>query len=294
MELIKVEKHELYEYATFLPETVLRHCKDIFVCVEGDSLYGAIALEDLDGYMNISWIWVEPEVRRKGIGTAMLTHACYFAKEQSSRAVTVAYDPENELSDVLQYMFAKLGFHLLMHKFESYCITKDDLLNSPIMKGFDIEKKHISHTRALEDISHKEFIGLMLFCEDKGLHFISRCDFSKADPKKTRLIVENDELRGIIIVNTTEIPGEYEVSVMFVDQAHSSLGVLLLRECVTEFLRDPRGFSSICFTCVVESSRRLAAGLFTNVEKSVKQMCEGVLETAMLRNGGGKHYGNRQ
>jgi len=291
MELIKVEKYDLYKYADCFPDDVLRHSGNIFACIENDSVYGVVALESMKGYMCISWIWVEPDMRRKGIGTALLASACQFVKEQNYLALTIVYDPEKPQSDVLQYMLAKLGFHLLMYPFSNYHITRETLLASPLMRGFDIEKPFKPHTRALSELSGKELHRLLLLCEEKDVHFVSRADFSNADPQKTRLIIENGELHGIVLITKTDFPGEYELPIMFVSHSHSPMGALLLREAATELLRDPCGFSSVRFTCVSESSSRLADALLSNAEKSIKHTCEGILESAMLRAERGMHYG---
>ena len=140
MKLIKVEKYDLPKYAHMLPESVLHHCKDIFACVDGDTINGIVALEKLDGYMSIALIWVEEDMRRKGIGTALIKCACYCAKEQGSPAVTIVYDPEETYSSVLEYILAKIGFNLMMYQSESYRITDEDIKSSPLMRGVDLDK----------------------------------------------------------------------------------------------------------------------------------------------------------
>ena len=282
MKLIQIQKHNLAQYISILPDSLLRYPGEIFVCAEDDIPCGAIVLEKLGRQLGINWLWVAPEKRRMKLGSALLMRAYQFAKQQQYSALTIAYDPDEPWAAILEYMLARMGFHLLMSPFTKYRITSEALLNSPLMRNFHTKKSHTMRTHALADLSPRDLTKLKLQYKDDSNLLLSHSDFSKADPQKTRLLYDKNILKGLTLINYTNTPGEYELAMIYLNPAHTSIGPMLFEETAAELLKTPNGFSALRFTCVVNTSVRLADLLLGETEKSIKQMCHGILEMPVL------------
>jgi len=283
MKLIQIQKYNLPQYASILPDSLLRPFHgEIFVCAEDEIPYGVIALEDLDRHLGINWLWVAPEKRRMKLGSALLNKALQFAIQHKYAALTIAYDPEESWVPVLEYMLSQMGFQLLMSPFTKYRITADTLSASPLMRNYHLKKTRLPRTHALADISPKDTTKLKFqYKEDNNL-LLSHSDFSKADRQKTRLLYDKNELKGLTLVNSTNIPGEYELAMVYLNPAYIALAPILFEETAMELLKDSNGFSAIQFTCVVNTSVRLADVLLGKPQSTVKQMCHGILEIPAL------------
>lgn len=278
MKLIHVQKQNLLQYASILPDSILRCPEEIFVCTEDELPCGSIAFEKLGNQLAINWLWVEPEKRRQSIGSALLMQACQFAKQYQYTALTIAYDPDEPWAAILEYMLAKMGFHLLMSPFVKYRITPDALSASPLMRHFPIQKDRPQRTQSLASLSPKALTQLLSQCHKDNNLLLSHSDFSNADPQKTRLIYDRNKLKGLTLIHSTNIPGEYELAMVYLSPAHTAIAPTLFRETVMELLKDSKGFSALQFTCVVNTAVRLADALLGETEKSIKQMCHGILE----------------
>lgn len=278
MELIRIQKHNMFKYASFLPDFALRNQGDIFVCVKEENPCGAIVLEDLERSLGISWLWVEPEMRRMKIGASLLAKAYQFAMQQHYTALTVAYDPEESWAPILEYMLAKMGFQLLMSPFTQYYISSEELLASPLMNKYRRQEASLSLSQALGSLSPKDLIKIQMQCrEDKNL-LLSSIDFSKADPQKTRLLYQENKIKGLTLVNFTNTLGEYELALVYLDPSYTAMGPTLFRETVAELLKDTGTILKLRFTCVTDISVRLADALLGKTGKNIKQMCHGILE----------------
>ena len=107
---------------------------------------------------------------------------------------------------------------------------------------------------------------------------LSHISFSKAAPEKTRLLYHDDKLIGLTLINFANEPGEYELSMVYIDPTYNTLLPTLFRETAQELLKDANSFSAVYFTCVVNTTVRLADALLGETKKTIKQMCHGILE----------------
>lgn len=281
MKLIQLKRHNLSQYASILPDALLRRPGEIFICSENEIPYGVLSLEKLGSALGINWLWTAPEKRRQKLGSALLLKACQFAKQHQYAALTIVYDPDESWAAILEYMLAKKGFHLMMSPFSKYRITKETLLSSPLMRSFPMAKERPQYTQSLASLSPKALTKLLFQCQKDHNLLLSSSSFSNADPQKTRLIYEGSRLKGLTLVNSTNTPGEYELALAYLNPAYITLGPILFRETAAELLKDSDRFSALYFTCVVNTSVRLADALLGTGEKNVKQMCHGILEIAI-------------
>lgn len=283
MKLIQIQKYNLPQYASILPSTLLRCPGEIFVCAENEIPYGAIMLEKLGSHLGINWLWIAPEKRRQKLGSALLLKAYQYAKQHQYTALTLSYNPEESWAAILEYMLAKMGFHLLMSPFVKYRITSDALLASPLMRTYQIQTDRPLRTQALASLSPKTLTKLLFQCKEDNNLLLSHSNFSNADPQKTRLIYDGNILKGLSLVNFTNVLGEYELAMIYLHPAHIAVGPALFRETAAELLKDSKGFSVLQFTCVVNTSVRLADTLLGTAEKTIKPMCHGILEMPTSR-----------
>lgn len=281
MKLIQLQKYDLPQYASILPDSIL-HCPgEIFVCTENKLPCGAIVLEKLGNHLGINWLFIVPGMRRRKLGSALLKKACLFAKQHSFTALTITYDPDEPWTAILEYMLAKIGFRLLMFPFTRYRITPDVLLASPLIHNFPMPKEGRRYTQAFADLSPQILTKLLFQCQKNHDLLLSRSNFSNADPQKTRFIYDGNKLKGLTLVHSTNTPGEYELALVYLNPAHLATGPALFRETAYELLKDSNGFSALQFTCVVHSAVRLADALFGKAEKNRKQICHGILEMSI-------------
>ena len=278
MKIIQIQKHNLPQYATIIPDSLLRYPNEIFVCAQDDIPYGAIVLENLNKHLGITWLWVAPEKKGQKIGSALLAKAYQFAKENQYTAITIAYDPDESWAIILEYMLAQMGFELYMAPFTKYYITAQMLQSSPLMKNYHQKENQVPHTIALSSLSTKELARFQFQCQKYNNLLLSHINFSKAAPEKTRLLYRDDKLIGLTLVNFANVPGEYELSMVYIDPTYNTLLPTLFRETAQELLKDANSFSAVYFTCVVNTTVRLADALLGETKKTIKQMCHGILE----------------
>lgn len=278
MKLVQIQKHNLPQYASILPESLLRYPCEIFVCVKNELPCGAIALEKLENRLGITWFWVAPKQRRLKLGSALLIKAYHFAKENHYTAITIAYDPDEPWAAILEYMLAKIEFQLFTSPFTKYRITAEKLSDAPLMRNFHIYEDRPSRTKALSALSPKDMTRLQLQCQKDNNLLLSHSNFSKAAPQKTRLFYHENQLKGLTMVNFTNVPGEYELAMVYLHPAYTTSGPTLFRETAAELLKDSNHFSALQFTCVTNTTVRLADVLLGDTEKTMKPMCHGILK----------------
>lgn len=74
------------------------------------------------------------------LGSALLVKAYKFAKQNQYSALTIAYDPDEPWTIILEYMLSKMGFQLLISPVSKYHITAEMLLSSPLMRNINSTK----------------------------------------------------------------------------------------------------------------------------------------------------------
>ncbi len=290
MKLIQINKHNLPQYSFILPATLLHYPCEIFVCVKDEIACGAIALEQMGTHLGIIWFWVAPEKRKMKLGSALLAKAYQFAKQNQYTALTIAYNPNESWAFILEYMLSQMGFHLLMSPFTKYYVSAKALLSSPLMRNFNLSKNQPTRTQPLANLSTKDFAMLQLQCKNDSNPLLNHINFSNAVPQKTRLFYHENRLKGLTLINFSNSPGEYELAMVYINPAYNTFGPTLFRETALELLKDANSFSALRFTCVSNTAVRLADVLLGETEKTVEQMCHGILKIPVYNKERSNHY----
>lgn len=278
MKILQLQKHNLSEYASILPDSILHSHYEIFVCIKDEIACGAIALEESGKYLGIIWLWIAPEKRQMKLGSALLAKAYKFAKQNQYSALTIAYEPDEPWTIILEYMLSKMGFQLLISPVSKYHITAEMLLSSPLMRNINSTKNSPPRTKSLASLSPKDLTKFQLQCQKDNNVLLNHINFSKADPHKTRLYYLENELKALTLINFSNSPGEYELAMVYINPAHNAIVPTLFRETATELLKDSNNFSALQFTCVSNTAVRLTDTLLGETRKTIKQMCHGILE----------------
>ena len=143
------------------------------------------------------------------------------------------------------------------------------LQSSPLMKNYHQKENQVPHTIALSSLSTKELARFQFQCQKYNNLLLSHINFSKAAPEKTRLLYRDEKLIGLTLVNFANVPGEYELSMVYIDPTYNTLLPTLFRETAQELLKDANSFSAVYFTCVVNTTVRLADALLGETKKTI-------------------------
>lgn len=276
MELTRIEQKNIHAFQEILPPYKQYQPAQRLGCVVDDTAVGsAVVYMTEDGY-NLSWLWVAPEYRGQGIGGALLDEICEIAAEShtTGRELTVTYPADAPWGAVLEYMLWKRGFSVLVYTYPQYCVTREQLMTSPLMTRAKRGKR--SGIVPLSQLTKLQLRELVVENRQRKNYIISHADFERVDEERSMVLLQDGSVEGLLLVSTAEADDILNLDLLYLSKAALNWSLALLRQTAQTALEHPAGLRELRFICIDEAGTRLCEKLLGVQQTVAVRYCHAV------------------
>lgn len=282
MEYNEINLKELTMYLDVFDTDYMNENYDYFGCMDGSIPAGVIALEKTGKKGSITWIYVAPDYRNKGIGRELLKHGISQYKKLGVDIITAEFLAGEGDPQILHRFFEMQGFEGRYVRIPYYVVTTDkireNLKKAKTGKKLDNSLKVLS----LSDLPKGMLSNMLKTAEKRGNYLLSRYDFMECDAHRTFFLVSDDKVQGVIASKTKESLEDIEIDLV-VNLLHNGSSPMELLLFFTEALAKlddlPVNTQTVSFHCVSEPALKMAEYFFG---KKDRQFTEHISEIAYL------------
>lgn len=252
-----------------------------FGCVVDDTAVGTAEIYITDEGCSLSWLWVAPEYRRRGIGSALLDKVCKIAAETDGHRLTVTYSADAMWAAVMEYMLLIRGFTVLVNTYPGYCFTKEQLLNLQLFQNLDTAFH--SHIVPLAEIPKQQLREFIIENLQWKRYLISHADYERADKKRSMALVDNGQIQGLTLVSTLDSEDKLSLDLLYLNKSSPKMALMLLRQTAEAAFEHPAGFKELHFLCIEDVAVKMCRRLMGEAEAVPVKFCDGLLLTELYR-----------
>ena len=252
---------------------------------EGRQAQGIVVMEKGNLDYTISLLWVELKFRRKQIGNRLLSEAILFARKQKANTLTISYDAQGKCAYMLDSMLIKAGFMIETEKIPYFDMTREEMCQSSVFKKYSTLSKKSSSIVSLGMLSTKQLYDMKKRCEERENYILSRMDLMSLDAKKSKVLLVNDEVSGMVFLKRGAVWGSYELVFASIEDTQPVRGMALMFEVSKMLFDEGTDIERLYFNCVNEKSFLMAKKLFPEQKPMWHSITHGVLEFDLLRYG---------
>ena len=279
MDVFLVDGNRTKQFEDILPVIPApRLVKIIGAQVDGEPC-ASLVFEVMDGVYRISWLYVHPDYRRQGIGTKLLDIVCDFIYHKTDKNLTITYKTGNEYTKILDHMLQAKGFELTRHSMLSYSVTKEELLQLPFCQSTLPANNGKSTICSIGDLSAVQLKEMISKNEKSGNYLVSRADYLNIDSTRSKVLMQNKEMKGLVLLESTDREGVMQMPVLYMAHDYNDVKMqgALLREAVFTAIQPPTSMQILEFYCINEASEKLAKHLFRNSNPKKEWVAYGVM-----------------
>lgn len=279
MDVFLVDGNRTKQFEDILPVIPApRLVKIIGAQVDGEPC-ASLVFEVMDGVYRISWLYVHPDYRRQGIGTKLLDIVCDFIYHKTDKNLTITYKTGNEYTKILDHMLQAKGFELTRHSMLSYSVTKEELLQLPFCQSTLPANNGKSTICSIGDLSAVQLKEMISKNEKSGNYLVSRADYLNIDSTRSKALMQNKEMKGLVLLESTDREGVMQMPVLYMAHDYNDVKMqgALLREAVFTAIQPPTSMQILEFYCINEASEKLAKHLFRNSNPKKEWVAYGVM-----------------
>lgn len=279
MDVFLVDGNRTKQFEDILPVIPTpRLVKIIGAQVDGEPC-ASLVFEVMDGGYRISWLYVHPDYRRQGIGTKLLDIVCDFIYHKTDKNLTITYKTGNEYTKILDHMLQAKGFELTRHSMLSYSVTKEELLQLPFCQSTLSANNGKSTICSIGDLSAVQLKEMISKNEKSGNYLVSRADYLNIDSTRSKVLMQNKEMKGLVLLESTDREGVMQMPVLYMAHDYNDVKMqgALLREAVFTAIQPPTSMQILEFYCINEASEKLAKHLFRNSNPKKEWVAYGVM-----------------
>ena len=279
MDVFLVDGNRIKQFEDILPVIPApRLVKIIGAQVDGEPC-ASLVFEVMDGVYRISWLYVHPDYRRQGIGTKLLDIVCDFIYHKTDKNLTITYKTGNEYTKILDHMLQAKGFELTRHSMLSYSVTKEELLQLPFCQSTLPANNGKSTICSIGDLSAVQLKEMISKNEKSGNYLVSRADYLNIDSTRSKVLMQNKEMKGLVLLESTDREGVMQMPVLYMAHDYNDVKMqgALLREAVFTAIQPPTSMQILEFYCINEASEKLAKHLFRNSNPKKEWVAYGVM-----------------
>ena len=273
-----ITKENIYRFAKALPDWLEREENIVLGYVEEEPCATAV-LEETDDCWIISWLWVEPEYRGKGIGTLMLEALCKLATQKERKQIRIHYSPDKDWTLMLESILFKKGFLVTHQEIPKTVITREWFLYSEIFEKENVKKTENAHV--FSEVPQYLIGEFLRGCEVKKRYLVDRDCVLRADKDLSTVLIKDGKIEGIVLVEKLMEEGIYELSLLYLSPQALKDSFSFLRYTADVFRESVKEFKEIHMICVNETTKRLAANLL-NTNLYMSKIGEGILAEYLL------------
>lgn len=249
-------------FAPMLPGKLMPSRQLLLGCIDEQTPLGCAVIDRGPASCCLSWIYVPEQFRSQGVGTMLGDAACEAILASPEGVLNVSYDPDAPWSITLDGIIARLGGLLRTQKLPCFRITGEELRQSPLMQGVDLNTPVPSNIVTLHSLIPYQLRVLRSQCEQNGLFHVSRADFELADPRRSLVLLDSQLcVVGLTLVRELEEPGCLSLDLLYLAKGYSAQGLPLLRHTAAAILTDGAPFTQMQMICVNKSSEAIGLKL---------------------------------
>lgn len=279
MDIILVDGSRTKQFEDVLPVIPApRLVKIIGVQMDGVPC-ASLVFEIMDGVYRISWLYVQPNYRRQGIGTKLLDIVCGFIYRKTDKSLTISYKTESEYTKILDHMLLARGFELTRHSVLNYRVTRQEILQIPFWRSIPLGSKGKSTVCSIGELSLVRLKEMIAQNEKNRNYLVSRADYLSIDSTRSKVLMRDKEVKGLLLLESTEREGVMQMPVLYISQEYNDIKMLgvLIQEALLAAFQPPTSMQILEFRCINEESEKLARHLFPNSNPQREWVAYGVM-----------------
>lgn len=287
MKIVLSTEENLELFRPYLPDSLLHAPLTLLGCLDEDVPCGFLALTRSAVDIEISWIWVAPEQRRRGVGTALLNAAIDHLMQNGAAQLLVSYHAEEPYSAVLDFMLARRHFILETENVPYFSIDREQLLASSLLHKLLKKPGMGSDIVPLRQLDSTQLRETMKSCMRKNTYFASEAELLQADSSRSMVMLADGVVKGLILFQHTKQEGVISLSLLYLEHSYILKAGFLLQESVKAILQPAANLKRLEFFCIEEEIRAMAVRIFGEACETQRRITRGVL-WAELHQGGSR------
>lgn len=266
MRIRTVERKTELEAGGLVPPGLVKQNMTLLGCEEQGAYTGAAVLLKKGAGLELVWLYVKPEYRQKGVGTALLEGALRLAERTGAERIGIVYDAAGESSAVLDVMLARQGFLMGLERTIRVRVGRNALFQAKFMQEPEKELADGVEIVPLARISTLQLKNLAARCAERGYCLVSHADYSLADARRSMALVADGEIQGILLLRHEEDDGVISIPLLFMEKEYIPYALELLKKAAVS-LKDPAAnLKTLEFCCMEDSVLKLAMRLIEDAE----------------------------
>lgn len=267
MQIKNLTGKELRQARVLAPDEILGKGTLVLGAITKETLAGVAVLMKCDLDWVITWLFVDPDYRKQGYGSALIQEAVSEARNAGAALLSMDLEGDSEAGRVMAFMLTKHFFCLHFEQMASIQITREQLEKSVIFTDprYAIDnKKRSFKVASLKDVKSTELFAFQEGCERHGNYLVSRADYRGADGKVSKALVVGEKIAGVVLFERTGVK-DYELQLSYVEKKHQTEFISLIRAAAVSLL-EVDGWEKLDFVCMNSSVLQLAEHIFPEKE----------------------------
>ena len=259
-ELVSISGSRLELFDPLLPGKLLPAQQLLLGCLEGETPLGCAVVDRYHGDACLSWLYVPESRRNNGVGGLLLDGVCGAVLQEPGDELRLSYEPTAPWATALDGLIAGRGGWLRTVELPCFRLTGDELRQTPLLKGADLHSLHHPDIIPFNDLTPYQLRLLRSRCEQNGLFCVSRADFELADPRRSMVLLDRQQVVGLTLLRQKE-PGRLSLDLLYLDQGHAAQGLPLLRQTAAAALTVGEPLQELDMVCVNQTSQAIGVKL---------------------------------
>lgn len=266
------------ECGTIIPQQYVHDNDLVMFCEEKGTKVGAAVLMQREDDWVLNWLWIVPDARGKGYGSALLDEAIENVKKMGGKSLYIYINEKSPEKDRFLYMLTGRNFFLNKELIPKAYVTRDQLKRAVFFTDPKYKHKGNSSQIAISSLRQLGRQGIKKFISqsDKRQNYlVSRADYDNADIDLSFCLLHKDTVVGMVLIHPTSQDDEKSLSLCYVDSKYMLKIVPLLKEVAEELLRQPNKIERLSFYCIEENVVRLVDHVFPEKKLCMETIIEG-------------------
>ena len=242
-----------------IPKVYVKEGDLVLLCEEQDKEVGAAVLMQKAEDWVLNWIFVLPEERGKGFGSALMDATISETRKNGGNSLKIYIQDDAPDRNLFLAMLSARNFFLTWDQIPKISVTREQLKKAVFFTDPALHKSYRDSKTSLfslRQITGKQLNNFQKLCEKKKNYLVSRGDFEGVDLDQSKLLVANDTIVGTALIHN--LGKEKILTLCYVEKRYSRELFFLFRRMAKDLLRDEEKTQRISFYCISENVEKLA------------------------------------